>query len=93
MLDPLPGCRAGRATLLRAEQTPLEPLPALERRPGLRRPNESHTTCVGSRDESDSPGAWTEAWPGRGPEAMEQVAAIRSRLLSAMHLRGGGWSH
>ena len=28
--------------------------------PGPRRPNESHTTSVGSRCESDSPGAWTE---------------------------------
>ena len=28
--------------------------------PGLRRPNESHTTSVGSRIESVSPGAWTE---------------------------------
>ena len=26
------------------------------RRPDLRRPNESHTTCVGSRINSDSPG-------------------------------------
>jgi hypothetical protein len=53
------GCRAGRATLLRAGQTPLEPLLALAA-PGSRRPNESHTTSVGSRNESDDPGAWTE---------------------------------
>jgi hypothetical protein len=33
---------------------------------------------VGSRCESDSPGAWTEAWPGIGPEAMEQVADERA---------------
>src|SRR3954469_24079860 len=58
MLEPV-GCRAGRATLLRAGQTPLEPLLALAT-PGLRRPNESHTTSVGSRNESESPGAWTE---------------------------------
>jgi len=25
--------------------------------PGLRRPNESHTTSVGSQDETDNPGA------------------------------------
>ena len=37
------GCRAGRATLLRAEQTPLEPLLA-PASPGSRRPSESHTT-------------------------------------------------
>jgi hypothetical protein len=55
----------------------LEPLPALGRRPELRRPCESHTTSVGSRCESDSPGAWTEAWPGSGPEAMKQVADER----------------
>ena len=28
--------------------------------PGPRRPNESHTTSVGSRNESDEPGTWTE---------------------------------
>ena len=28
--------------------------------PGLRRPDESHTTSVGSRNESDEPGARTE---------------------------------
>src|SRR6478672_6066813 len=59
MLDPTLECRAGRATLLRAVQTSLEPLLALAT-PGLRRPNKSHTTSVGSRNESDSPGAWTE---------------------------------
>src|SRR6476661_1638460 len=59
MLEPPLGCRAGRATLLRAGQTPLEPLLALAT-PGSRRPNESHTTSVGSRNESDDPGAWTE---------------------------------
>ena len=61
-------CRAGRATLLRAAQTPLEPLPALKA-PGLRRPHESHTTSVGSRCESDNPGASTE--PRQTP-VMEQ---------------------
>src|SRR6476661_8291926 len=59
MLEPPLGCRAGRATLLRAGQTPLEPLLALAT-PGSRRPNESHTTSVGSRNESNDPGAWTE---------------------------------
>jgi TrwC relaxase len=53
------GHRAGRATLLRVRQTLLEHLLALrDARP--RRPNESHTTSVGSRNESDEPGAWTE---------------------------------
>jgi hypothetical protein len=56
MLDPI-RWRAGRAALLRAEQTALEPLPALGDARGLRRPNESHTDFVGSRNESDSPGA------------------------------------
>src|SRR6266581_2052015 len=28
--------------------------------PGPRRPNESHTTSAGSRNESDGPGTWTE---------------------------------
>src|SRR6478672_3276059 len=53
------GCRAWRATLLRVRQTLLEPLLALAT-PGPRRPNVSHTTGVGSRNESDEPGAWTE---------------------------------
>src|ERR1700716_208932 len=62
MLDPATGCRAGRATLLRAAQTPLEPLLA-PATPGPRRPNESHTTSVGSRKASDEPSAWTEPTP------------------------------
>jgi len=33
--------------------------------PGPRRPDESHTTSVGSRCESDEPDAWTE--PGQAP--------------------------
>jgi hypothetical protein len=46
MLDPLLVVEPeGNAT--RAEQTPLEPLPALGRRPELRRPNESHTAHGG----------------------------------------------
>ena len=53
------GCRAGRATLLRAGQSPREPLLA-RGTPGSRRPNERHPTSVGSRNESDDPGAWTE---------------------------------
>lgn len=53
------GCRAGTATLLRAGQSPLEPLLTLAT-PGSRRPDESHTTSEGSRNESDDPGAWTE---------------------------------
>src|SRR3954471_11948724 len=60
-----PEIRAGRATLLRAGQTPLEPLLALAT-PGQHRPNESHTTSVGSRNESDNPGAWTE--PRQAPD-------------------------
>ena len=58
------GCRAGRATLLRVQQTLLEPLLAQVRRPGPHRPNESHTTSVGSRDESDEPGRLVRASPG-----------------------------
>jgi hypothetical protein len=45
--------------LLRAAQTPLEPLLALAT-PGPRRPNESHTTSVGTRNETDEPNAWTK---------------------------------
>jgi hypothetical protein len=46
--------------------------------PGLRRPKESHTTSVGSRKESDNPGASTEAWPGNGRKSMKQVAADKA---------------
>ena len=46
-------------------QTPLEPLPPW-RRPGMRRPNESHTE-VGSRNESDNPGRLDRASSGTGP--------------------------
>jgi hypothetical protein len=38
--------------------------------PGPRRPNESHATSTGSRNESDEPGAWTE--PGQAA-VLEQV--------------------
>ncbi len=75
------GRRVGRATLLRAGQTPLEPLPTLAT-PGPRRPNESHTgprkVSVGSRIESDGPGTWTE--PRQAPvlRSMKQVAAFRA---------------
>lgn len=34
---------------------------------------------MGSRNESDSPDAWTEAWPGHSPIAMKQVADVRAR--------------
>src|SRR6476661_10777344 len=86
MLEPPLGCRAGRATLLRAGQTPLEPLLALAT-PGSRRPNESHTTSVGSRNESDDPGAWTE--PRQAPvlsqwnkqPMRERSEALRPRRL------------
>src|SRR5579859_4200729 len=43
-----------------------------EAAPGPRRPNESHTTSVGSRIESDGPGAS----PGIGPGASQQVSRI-----------------
>jgi hypothetical protein len=39
---------------------------------GRAQARESHTTNVGSRCESDSPGAQIEAWPGRGPTAMNK---------------------
>ena len=44
---------------------PLLSLSPLTAAPGPRRPNESHTTSAGSRNESDGPGTWTE--PGRAP--------------------------
>lgn len=74
----------------------LEPLPALGRHPGLGRPNESHTTSVGSRIESDSPGASTEAWPGHGRRSMKQVAelsaprSVESAAFLAQDARGPG---
>ncbi|HEX5597144.1 MAG TPA: hypothetical protein VFX61_14190 [Micromonosporaceae bacterium] len=33
---------------------------------------------MGSRNESDSPDASTEAWPGNGHTPMKQVAAVRA---------------
>jgi hypothetical protein len=47
------------------QNKPLLSLSSLTAAPGPRRPDESHTTSVGSRDESDRPGAWTE--PGQAP--------------------------
>src|SRR4026209_2537031 len=76
MLDPLVCYGAGRATLLRVLQPLLEPLLALATS-GPRRPNESHTTSVGSRNESDEPGAWTEPRQVRVLQA-KQAAEMRS---------------
>ena len=45
---------------------------------------------MGSRNESDSPDAWTTAWPGRGPRAMKQVVlrvlphALTSRKMARL---------
>jgi hypothetical protein len=60
MLDPATGCRAGRATLLRATHKPLLSLSWPLATPGPHRPDESHTTSVGSRKASDEPSAWTK---------------------------------
>ena len=58
------------------QSSPLLSLSPPWRRPGLRRPDESHTTSVGSRIESDSPGASTEARPGNGRRSTKQVAEL-----------------
>jgi hypothetical protein len=50
----------------------------------------SHTTNVGSRNESDSPDASTEAWPGRGRRAMNQVAEMCGRLRRELRGRWCG---
>ena len=50
------GCRAGRATLLQQDK-PFLSLSWPKATPGPHRPNESHTTSVGSRNESDEPDA------------------------------------
>src|SRR6266540_4954596 len=58
------GSSAERATLLRAGQTPLEPLPASGTRRD-RTPWTSHTNPpVGSREESVPSSTSTRAWPG-----------------------------
>jgi hypothetical protein len=68
------GCRAGRAALLRAAQTPLEPLPAQQcpARAGQKR---ATRRIVGSRSASDGPDTWTQPRAGTDPCAIEQVAA------------------
>jgi hypothetical protein len=53
-------CRAGRAPLLRAEQTPLEPLPAPRRRP-TRAGQKSHTPCGAADVRATGRAPWTEA--------------------------------
>jgi hypothetical protein len=50
--------REGNAASSRAN--PRLSLSRAQATPGPRRPNESHTPSVGSRNESDEPGAWTE---------------------------------
>ena len=75
MLDPLPGCRAGRATLLRVRQTLLEPRLALMRHPARAGQMRATRLSVGSRNESDEPGAWTEprqarSYPQRNKQPM-----------------------
>ncbi len=59
MLEPLLVVEPGGQRYFELSK-PLLSLSPPWRRPGQRRPNESHTTIVGSRCESDSPGAWTE---------------------------------
>jgi hypothetical protein len=59
MLDPPLVVEPGGQRCFELGKPPVEPLLALAT-PGSRRPNESHTTSVGSRNESDHPGAWTE---------------------------------
>ena len=50
----------------------------LLRHHGSRRPNESHTTSVGSRNESDNPGAWTEARQTPVLGSMKQAAVLQT---------------
>src|SRR5215211_7674631 len=79
--------RRGRAGLLRAGQSPLEP--RLTTAPG-------GTACqmratppagVGSRcNESAPPSTSTTAWPGCSRKRSQQVAAIRAPTLVADHL-------
>src|SRR3954447_18781641 len=81
------GCRAGRAPLLRAEQTPLEPLPALDRCLGHAGQMRATRLGEGSRCESDDPDTWTE--PRQAPvlRSMKQVAEMR---MFSRHRRTGG---
>src|SRR5687768_11496467 len=71
------GCRAGRAALLRAEQTPLEPLP-VQQCPTRAGHERATRRVVGSRCESDGPGTWTEPCAGVDPGLIEQVADVRT---------------
>ena len=55
--------QAERAALLRAEQTPLEPLP-VQRCPARAGHERATRRVVGSRCESDGPDTWTELCSG-----------------------------
>src|SRR6266542_766777 len=79
------GSSARRATLLRAEQTPLEPLPASGARRD-RTPEESHTNPpVGSREESVPSSTSTEPGPARAV-----APVLRSRGAAVLICRTAG---
>ena len=59
MLEPVSVVEPGGQRCFELGKPLVEPLLA-PATPGQRGPDESNTTSVGSRNESDSPGAWTE---------------------------------
>src|SRR6266540_2867206 len=86
------GSSAERATLLRAGQTPLEPLPASGARRD-RTPWTSHTNPpVGSREESVPSSTSTEAWPGAGRGTSELEGALRVSMPRERFLGRGSAS-
>lgn len=64
-------------------QTPLEPLPPW-RRPGMRRPNESHTE-VSSRNESDNPERLDRASSDPGHDVNETSSRDEDVRMCASH--------
>ena len=68
-LEPVGVVELGGQRYFELGQTPLEPLPPW-RRPGMRRPNESHTG-VSSRNESDNPERLDRASSDTGPGVNE----------------------
>src|SRR6059036_1193579 len=81
-----------RAALLRAGQTPLEPL-HVTATGGTHADTESHQHAVDSRCQSEPTDHLDRAWPGTDRGSMKQVAAdmCDERAVAVAHTATLGW--
>ena len=89
MLDPVGLVEPGGQRCFEQCKPLLSLSPLRGRRPTHAGQMRATRLSVGSRNQSDGPGAWTEAWPGAGPEAMKQAAAISVSAHARPHRCAG----